>query len=346
MSIPLPGQVDLPLRIAFEVVVQGLRIRLGRSIVTITGVTCGIAFLMSILTSQLIKKGVAEEESRREEVGRLCNFARSDLPNLRGKAIGVVGSGRLSEVETRVLERLHRDGGSSILMAAGLAPEPRHPLAGAETVSAEQMAARATVVAAMGDGPLPAFDWKGFFDRSRNAMVASTKPRAELPAAGPRERWVLLSREWQPEELARKALEARQERFRAIWVGVISLLVTVIGISNAMLMSVTERFREIGTMKCLGALSGFITRIFVLEASLMGFVGGLAGSVSGAVFAVGVYSFSYGGKLVLSSLPVASVVLFGVISLVAGVVLSIVAALYPARVAASMVPATALRSTV
>ena len=44
---------------------------------------------------------------------------------------------------------------------------------------------------------------------------------------------------------------------------------------NAMLMSVTERFREIGTMKCLGALSAFVRQIFLFESCLIGAVGGL-----------------------------------------------------------------------
>ena len=41
-----------------------------------------------------------------------------------------------------------------------------------------------------------------------------------------------------------------------IWLIVMSLIVCVVGIANSMLMAVTERFREIGTMKCLGALDG------------------------------------------------------------------------------------------
>ena len=113
-----------------------------------------------------------------------------------------------------------------------------------------------------------------------------------------------------------------------------------------MLMSVTERFREIGTMKCLGALSSFVTQMFVLEASLMGLVGGIVGALAGALFAIAIYTFTYGASLVFGSLPLLSVLTFAGFSIVAGVVLSVIAALYPARVAAAMVPATALRSTI
>ena len=45
------------------------------------------------------------------------------------------------------------------------------------------------------------------------------------------------------------------------WLVILSLLVCVVGIVNAQLMAVTERFREIGTMKCLGALDRFILRL-------------------------------------------------------------------------------------
>ena len=78
------------------------------------------------------------------------------------------------------------------------------------------------------------------------------------------------------DEQAKLAAEEGRARFRNIWIVVISLFVTVIGITNSMLMSVTERFREIGTMKCLGALSAFVRQMFLLESSLVGLVGAVA----------------------------------------------------------------------
>ena len=65
-----------------------------------------------------------------------------------------------------------------------------------------------------------------------------------------------------------------------------SLIVCVVGIANSMLMAVTERFREIGTMKCLGALDGFVVRLFLLESGFQGFSGALIGALIGTLGAV------------------------------------------------------------
>ena len=70
------------------------------------------------------------------------------------------------------------------------------------------------------------------------------------------------------------------------WIVILSLVVCVVGIVNAQLMAVTERFREIGTMKCLGALDRFILRLFFLEAGMQGLVGGAAGALVGALFSL------------------------------------------------------------
>ena len=341
----IPDQVRLPASIALGVVLQGLRIRLGRSAVTLTGIVCGIAFLMSIMTGQLVKGGVAREDAVREEVGRIGSFIRADLPSLAGKDVRILGAGALSEVETRVVESLVREFGARVHLDAQRSPRPARPVPG---VVAGEPAAPAAVLA-MGDGPVPAFDWGAFLATSRSAMGATTIDGMARPdAIGPEDaaRFVSLARRIGPEELARRAADARKERFRSIWIVAISVLVTVIGIANAMLMSVTERFREIGTMKCLGALSSFVTRMFVMEACILGFFGGLAGVAAGAAFALAMYSFLYGPALVFGALPGGALALCALGGLAAGVALSIVAAIYPARVAAAMVPATALRSNI
>ncbi len=60
-------------------------------------------------------------------------------------------------------------------------------------------------------------------------------------------------------------------------IGAISLIVAAIGITNTMVMAIYERTREIGVMKVLGAEVRDILKLFLLEAALIGFIGGLIG---------------------------------------------------------------------
>ncbi len=338
----IPYQVKLPMRIAFGVVMQGLRIRIGRSLVTITGVVCGIAFLMSILAGQLVKKGVSEEDACRAEVNRIKSFIQADMPGLGGKTVGLIGSGNMSEVEMRVAEALTGDFGATLITSPDTAPTASRSINAKSANIAD-----AEIIFVMGEGAPKNFDFKSFTDKSLNSIVASTILSSDAKAMGINEaKLVKLARELTQEEQDKIAADKKKDKVRNTWIAIISLLVTVIGITNAMLMSVTERFREIGTMKCLGALSAFVTQMFVMEASLMGLVGGIVGAIFGTLFALSVYTITYGSELVFGSLPIASVLLYCLYSVIAGIVLSVIAALYPARVAASMVPATALRSTI
>jgi len=137
-----------------------------------------------------------------------------------------------------------------------------------------------------------------------------------------------------------------QDNFRKIWMVSISLLVTIIGISNALLMSVTERFKEIGTMKCLGALSSFIRQLFLIESAVIGAAGSLLGVLIGIIFPMLAFSFAFGWKTVWGALNYGELGLYSVCCLLAGTLLSILAAIYPATIAARMIPAMALRSNV
>jgi hypothetical protein len=84
-------------------------------------------------------------------------------------------------------------------------------------------------------------------------------------------------------------------RMQSRWLVGLALLVAFVGILNAMLMSVTERFREIGTMKCLGALDSFIIKLFMLESLYQGVVGTVIGVVLGLALSLVSVSASYGG---------------------------------------------------
>jgi hypothetical protein len=343
----IPFQVRLPVRVAMEVVLQGIRIRLGRSLVTITGVICGIAFLMSILTGQIIKLGVQAEDDIRSEVSRMENFLLADAGGLAGRPVSLWLAGALKEGEHRFLMQQAKVGGVRYQVdseTAAVAPLPLRPYT--ETVERSALFPAGGVLLASGEGTAELPDWIRPSEGPRRVLAISGSG-ITVPA------WegvdvVSLARELLPEDLATQAATARKERFRSVWIVVISLLVTVIGIANAMLMSVTERFREIGTMKCLGALSAFIRRVFLLESSLMGFFGGACGSLGGMLFSLAVYGVTYGPALVISSVAASSgrLALYFAGSLLAGVILSVIAAIYPAGVASRMVPADALRSNV
>ncbi|WP_136795568.1 ABC transporter permease [Desulfosediminicola ganghwensis] len=126
------------------------------------------------------------------------------------------------------------------------------------------------------------------------------------------------------------------------WIVFLSLLVCVVGIVNAQLMSVTERFREIGTLKCLGALDSIIVRLFVLEAIMQGVTGSLAGVVLGVIAAVtnGLFRF---GLTIFANFPVSDLLVSMGITLATGTVLSLLGVLYPALLAAKMQPVDAMR---
>lgn len=128
-----------------------------------------------------------------------------------------------------------------------------------------------------------------------------------------------------------------------LWLAILSLLVCVVGIVNAQLMAVTERFREIGTIKCLGALDSFVVRIFLLEAVYQGLIGGISGSLLGIFVATA----SLGWKLGMATFwywPVWRMLYTTTWASGLAVLLSLVGVTYPALVAARMQPAVALRT--
>lgn len=115
----------------------------------------------------------------------------------------------------------------------------------------------------------------------------------------------------------------------------ISLVVGGIGIMNIMLVSVTERTREIGIRKALGARTNDILVQFLIESMIISAIGGVIGTALGSGIAVIGMSVA-GAELVISPLVVLFAVLF---SAMVGMFFGI----YPARKAAKMDPIEALR---
>ncbi len=124
---------------------------------------------------------------------------------------------------------------------------------------------------------------------------------------------------------------------RSLWLAGTSLLMCLVGITNSMLMSVTERYREIGTFKCLGASDSFIVKVFVLESLLLGFLGSLLGSVIGAAAMLAAVRLQGAGVGVGPWLQVVA------LGTGVGLLMTVVAAIAPAIQAARMPAAAALR---
>lgn len=129
---------------------------------------------------------------------------------------------------------------------------------------------------------------------------------------------------------------------RSKWLVIMSLLVCTVGITNSMLMSVTERYKEIGTMKCLGALDIFVVELFLLEAMIIGVIASFLGWLVGfsAIFLLGLASH---GWVVVGKIHLLQILSQLGIAMGIGALLTVIATIAPAIRAAQMPPAMALR---
>ncbi len=133
---------------------------------------------------------------------------------------------------------------------------------------------------------------------------------------------------------------APEEASRLTWLVALSLVVCTVGITNSMLMSVTERFKEIGTMKCLGALNQFVVKLFMIEAFFLGIIASTLGWAVGTGLMVLIRLFSEDRLGALTMGNVLGILAFCVPT---GALLTAVATYIPAIRAAQIPPAAALR---
>lgn len=115
----------------------------------------------------------------------------------------------------------------------------------------------------------------------------------------------------------------------------ISLFVGSIGIMNIMLVTVTERTREIGIMKSVGYSNSNILSLFLLESIMVSFLGGVVGTTIGGL----------GAYILESALKLPPVFPFKLIEIgvIVSILVGVTAGLYPAKKAAHMNPVDALR---
>ena len=120
-----------------------------------------------------------------------------------------------------------------------------------------------------------------------------------------------------------------------IWTASISLLVGGIGVMDIMLVSVTERTREIGLKKAIGARKNKILAQFLTEAAVLTSLGGILGTITGIIFAEAISR--------ISNVPVAISIPAVIIAIVFSMLIGIIFGFFPAVKAANLDPIVALR---
>ena len=186
------------------------------------------------------------------------------------------------------------------------------------------------------------YDAMVFVDKPENAPQMSAKGKIYVAAA---------LNERGEEKVRTYELNSGVSQFSSIMTGItvfimlvagISLFVGGVGVMNIMLVSVTERTREIGIRKSLGAGTKAILWQFLIEAGLISLTGGVIGIISGYVFLLffSLIAKSAANVSVLPDFNIALILISALFSMGIGIFFGY----YPAKKAAKMTPIEALRS--
>ncbi len=196
---------------------------------------------------------------------------------------------------------------------------------------------------------LPFFSFKKMYPNAQDIAVSVTAVNGMLPVALDQIRTILRIqrhvRPNKPDNFSLQTAEQMVEQFRQITsmtflvmivLSSIGLLVGGIGVMNIMLVSVTERTREIGIRKAVGARRQDITVQFLLEASVLTGLGGVVGLGLGWLIATA-------SKLVFTSLPITVPAWAAIAGIVVSVGVGLFFGIWPANKAAKLDPVQALR---
>jgi hypothetical protein len=315
-------QIVLPLSKAVEIAYKNIRLRLSRSMLVISGIVLALAFLMTILTSDALTdsmrawasephnaKELAERRVAAElELDRFTTTIRTGVTSTASKTVP-------SDRPKFSAKDSYGEEFADLQTELGTLPASADDLTRALTIDQQLIA--------------PMSSWIQTARKLRQIKDDQTSPQR-------------LQSLMKSHGVPTTPDEIRNNRIQSRWLLALALLVAFVGILNAMLMSVTERFREIGTMKCLGALNGFIVKLFLLESLFQGIVGTLIGLIVGLALSIASASATY-GSFAWKQFPTGEIATAAAMCLIIGVSLTVAGAVYPAWQAARMQPIDAMR---
>jgi predicted lysophospholipase L1 biosynthesis ABC-type transport system permease subunit len=333
-STPSPQvqrQIVLPLSKAVEIAYKSIRLRLSRSLLVTSGIVLALAFLMSILATDAMISGMrqwavdfpesAQFQQLTAQRDQLQNDQLGPVDAELRKAAGQMERGGQAGAVSATVAKFDAEQtfGSTL---ADLQKSLGVPLPAPESDLVTLLTIHPETIPTMRRWIADATALKGV----RDQLIAPRRLQETMKNAGVPST---------PAEIASNKIQTR-------WLLALALLVAFVGILNAMLMSVTERFREIGTMKCLGALDSFIIKLFLIESLFQGGVGTTIGVFVGLLLSMASMTSSYGSYAWMNvpwmGLVYRLLACFGV-----GVGLTVAGAVYPAWQAARMQPIEAMR---
>ena len=338
-------QIVLPWSKAIEIAAKSIKVRFWRSMITMSSIVLAIAFLMSIWTSTGITAALAIGPQRS------IHAVKAKLDEVRGIIADTSAGSPLDTLKAR----FGGDLDDALDWNAELIEE-KQELHDERTTSADDKKKLAAEIAELQAKARPENQPALLVEYLKAERRRLDRVKGAVNAVLQQER-----SSGQEESDEGKATDASEDRTKVArasfinffdfirqmtptdtWLAILALLVCLVGIANAMFMTVQERFREIGTMKCLGALDGFIVKLFLLESSALGFIGTLVGIVLGMLLSSIRQLIVYGWPTA-TYYPFGNIFVAGVLAAFVGLILSIGAAIFPAQRAARMEPVEAMR---
>jgi hypothetical protein len=328
---PVQRQIVLPLSKALEIAYKNIRLRLSRSLLVTSGIVLALAFLMAIQTGGLLIDGMRQWI---DATGAKAPFADTDVAR-HFTQLRTTAAGLEKQVEADAVHLRAAAGDKDVPK-----DRPRYdptPAFGQSFANIEKNVGKLPsspdrLAAALAADPQLVGILRHWIDTTTQlkAVKAELKSPEDLQSL-----MILKGVPTTPDKIAAAQTQTH-------WLLGLALLVAFVGILNAMLMSVTERFREIGTMKCLGALDSFIIKLFLIESLFQGIVGTAIGVALGLLLSLADAYSKYGGYA-FQMIPAASIAWAALFCFLIGVFLTVAGAVYPAWQAARMQPIEAMR---